>query len=103
MITCSLLGRAAQVSGWRGLIPRASKRTTRDDTPRYSCSTSTSLRVCAVRGRHFAVWSDPFAKPSYLFAVVAGDLARGPEDSEGNVGALTIRAAFWGFPILNIV
>lgn len=26
-------------------------------------------------GRHFAVWSDPFAKPSYLFAVVAGDLA----------------------------
>eukprot|EP00933_Yihiella_yeosuensis_P047162 TRINITY_DN4286_c0_g1_i2.p1 TRINITY_DN4286_c0_g1~~TRINITY_DN4286_c0_g1_i2.p1 ORF type:complete len:886 (-),score=185.51 TRINITY_DN4286_c0_g1_i2:200-2830(-) len=25
-------------------------------------------------GRHFAVWSDPFAKPSYLFAVVAGDL-----------------------------
>ncbi|CAJ1399278.1 unnamed protein product [Effrenium voratum] len=26
-------------------------------------------------GRHFAVWSDPFAKPSYLFAIVAGDLA----------------------------
>ncbi|MGM9484061.1 aminopeptidase N [Roseateles sp. NT4] len=25
-------------------------------------------------GRHFAVWSDPFPKPSYLFAVVAGDL-----------------------------
>ena len=27
-------------------------------------------------GRHFAVWVDPFRKPSYLFAVVAGDLAR---------------------------
>jgi aminopeptidase N len=25
-------------------------------------------------GRHFAVWSDPFPKPCYLFALVAGDL-----------------------------
>lgn len=25
-------------------------------------------------GRHFAVWHDPFRKPSYLFALVAGDL-----------------------------
>ena len=25
-------------------------------------------------GRHFAVWDDPFVKPSYLFALVAGDL-----------------------------
>jgi len=24
--------------------------------------------------RHFAVWSDPFPKPSYLFCVVAGNL-----------------------------
>ncbi|MBD3668954.1 MAG: aminopeptidase N, partial [Kangiella sp.] len=27
-------------------------------------------------GRHFAEWHDPFKKPSYLFALVAGDLAR---------------------------
>ncbi|KQT54229.1 aminopeptidase [Aureimonas sp. Leaf454] len=27
-------------------------------------------------GRHFAVWHDPFPKPSYLFALVAGDLDR---------------------------
>jgi aminopeptidase N len=27
-------------------------------------------------GRHFAVWHDPFPKPSYLFALVAGDLGR---------------------------
>jgi len=27
-------------------------------------------------GRHFAVWNDPHPKPSYLFAMVAGDLAR---------------------------
>ena len=26
-------------------------------------------------GRHFAQWRDPFPKPSYLFALVAGDLA----------------------------
>ncbi|MBC8118943.1 MAG: aminopeptidase N [Burkholderiaceae bacterium] len=26
-------------------------------------------------GRHFAVWDDPFAKPSYLFALVAGNFA----------------------------
>ncbi|ETO31492.1 aminopeptidase N (Alpha-aminoacylpeptide hydrolase) [Reticulomyxa filosa] len=25
-------------------------------------------------GRHFAVWKDPFSKPCYLFALVAGDL-----------------------------
>ncbi|GAW68043.1 aminopeptidase N [Geoanaerobacter pelophilus] len=29
-------------------------------------------------GRHFATWHDPFKKPSYLFAVVAGDLAHLP-------------------------
>ncbi|MEQ8603276.1 MAG: aminopeptidase N [Marivibrio sp.] len=27
-------------------------------------------------GRHYAVWDDPFPKPSYLFALVAGDLGR---------------------------
>jgi len=27
-------------------------------------------------GRHWARWRDPFPKPSYLFALVAGDLAR---------------------------
>src|SRR6202041_1526337 len=26
--------------------------------------------------RHFAVWHDPFPKPSYLFAMVGGNLAR---------------------------
>jgi len=27
-------------------------------------------------GRHFAVWEDPYPKPSYLFALVAGDLGK---------------------------
>ncbi len=30
----------------------------------------------AEAGRHWAVWSDPFKKPCYLFALVAGDLAQ---------------------------
>jgi aminopeptidase N len=29
-----------------------------------------------IGGRHFARWHDPFPKPAYLFALVAGDLAR---------------------------
>ncbi|TFF20581.1 aminopeptidase N [Jiella endophytica] len=31
-------------------------------------------------GRHYAVWDDPFNKPSYLFAVVAGDLDLLPDE-----------------------
>ncbi len=30
----------------------------------------------AGQGRHYAIWSDPFKKPSYLFALVAGDLTK---------------------------
>ncbi|QDP71246.1 aminopeptidase N [Legionella israelensis] len=29
----------------------------------------------AENGRHWVIWQDPFKKPSYLFALVAGDLA----------------------------
>lgn len=31
------------------------------------------------KGRHFAKWEDPFKKPSYLFALVAGNLVRQEE------------------------
>ena len=31
--------------------------------------------VCILGRRHFAVWEDPFLKPCYLFALVAGNLA----------------------------
>ncbi|MBL4636378.1 MAG: aminopeptidase N, partial [Kofleriaceae bacterium] len=44
-------------------------------------------------GRHFAVWDDPFPKPSYLFALVAGDLAHVEEHyttSEGRDVTLRI-------------
>jgi aminopeptidase N len=30
----------------------------------------------APNGRHYAIWQDPFPKPCYLFALVAGDLVR---------------------------
>jgi aminopeptidase N len=44
-------------------------------------------------GRHFAVWHDPFPKPCYLFALVAGDLGRIEDDfvtSSGRTVALRI-------------
>lgn len=44
-------------------------------------------------GRHFAVWHDPHPKPAYLFALVAGDLARVParfSTKSGNEIALNI-------------
>ncbi len=40
-------------------------------------------------GRHFAVWNDPFPKPSYLFAVVAGELDV-PEDKLTTMSGRTV-------------
>ena len=43
---------------------------------RSCCRTATSSPPGALDGgRHFATWHDPFPKPTYLFALVAGDLA----------------------------
>ena len=45
--------------------------------PGAAFATATSWRKGALPdGRHFATWQDPFPKPSYLFALVAGDLRR---------------------------
>ena len=42
---------------------------------RCCCPTAIRSRpASSPGGRHFAVWHDPFPKPSYLFALVAGDL-----------------------------
>lgn len=38
------------------------------------------------RGRHFATWHDPFKKPCYLFALVAGDLAYIEDDFKAQDG-----------------
>ena len=51
--------------------------TLRGDAARYPVLLSNGNLVetgTLDNGRHFAKWHDPFPKPSYLFAVVAGDL-----------------------------
>ena len=53
--------------------------TLRADRDRYPVLLSNGNPVAAGElpdGRHYRVWEDPFPKPSYLFALVAGDLAR---------------------------
>ena len=45
-------------------------------------------------GRHFALWDDPFKKPSYLFALVAGDLAE-VRDSFTTMGGKDVDVRFY--------
>lgn len=45
-------------------------------------------------GRHFACWEDPFPKPSYLFAVVAGDLVC-VEDTFTTVSGRPVTCRVW--------
>lgn len=51
---------------------------TRISAPAETCPQLLSNGNCVDRGqagdRHWAVWEDPFPKPAYLFAMVAGDL-----------------------------
>ena len=52
--------------------------TLRADRLRYPTLLSNGNRVASgdlADGRHYATWNDPFPKPTYLFAIVAGDLA----------------------------
>eukprot|EP00271_Cylindrocystis_brebissonii_P003482 TRINITY_DN1448_c0_g1_i1.p1 TRINITY_DN1448_c0_g1~~TRINITY_DN1448_c0_g1_i1.p1 ORF type:complete len:1052 (+),score=213.47 TRINITY_DN1448_c0_g1_i1:442-3156(+) len=45
-------------------------------------------------GRHFAVWEDPWAKPCYLFALVAGDL-KCAEDSFTTASGKEVALRIW--------
>jgi aminopeptidase N len=45
-------------------------------------------------GRHWAEWEDPFPKPSYLFALVAGDLAAS-RDSFTTVSGRKVDLGIW--------
>ncbi|HGG9807902.1 TPA: aminopeptidase N [Neisseria meningitidis] len=45
-------------------------------------------------GRHWVKWEDPFAKPSYLFALVAGDLAV-TEDCFTTMGGRNVKIEFY--------
>ena len=68
-------------------------RASRADYPILLSNGNPAARGEAGDGRHWARWEDPFPKPSYLFALVAGDLAR-LEDTfttaSGRVAALHI-------------
>ncbi|WP_078118690.1 aminopeptidase N [Thiosocius teredinicola] len=48
-------------------------------------------------GRHYAVWDDPIPKPSYLFALVAGDL-RYIEDSHSTPSGRTVQLRLYVEP-----
>jgi aminopeptidase N len=48
-------------------------------------------------GRHYAVWDDPFPKPSYLFALVAGNLGA-YEDSFVTMSGRKVDLAIWVEP-----
>jgi len=45
-------------------------------------------------GRHWACWNDPFPKPCYLFALVAGDLACNA-DSFVTMSGRTVKLGIW--------
>lgn len=45
-------------------------------------------------GRHFALWTDPFPKPSYLFALVAGDL-KANRDQFITMSGRSVDLAIW--------
>ncbi|MCE7795183.1 aminopeptidase N [Sphingobium sufflavum] len=45
-------------------------------------------------GRHFARWTDPFPKPCYLFALVAGDLSCNT-DSFTTMSGRTVKLGIW--------
>lgn len=53
------------------------------DKARYPILLSNGNKIgegSAGNGRHWVKWSDPYAKPSYLFALVAGDLVCTPDE-----------------------
>ena len=71
--------------GWKATPPPS----------RCCCRTATaSLRGEAADGRHWAEWEDPFPKPCYLFALVAGDL-QANRDSFTTMSGRKVDLAIW--------
>ncbi|WP_332767342.1 aminopeptidase N [Phenylobacterium sp.] len=57
------------------VLSRFTVRIEADDAFRHLLSNGNLMESGALpNGRHFAVWNDPFPKPCYLFALVAGEL-----------------------------
>ncbi|MBA3548670.1 MAG: aminopeptidase N [Nannocystis sp.] len=70
------------------------------DRARYPVLLANGNPVAAgnlAEGRHFARWDDPFPKPSYLFALVAGDLRCLPGEFRTRSGR-TVRLEIWVEP-----
>src|SRR3546814_3280830 len=55
-----------------------------------------SSDVCSsdLGGRHWAQWNDPYPKPCYLFAIVAGDL-RVNSDSFTTMSGRKVQLGIW--------
>jgi aminopeptidase N len=67
------------------------------DAERFPVLLSNGNRVAggeAADGRHWAEWQDPFPKPCYLFALVAGDL-RANRDCFTTVSGRNVDLAIW--------
>jgi aminopeptidase N len=74
--------------------------TLRADRSRYPTLLSNGNLVASgvlADGRHFATWNDPFPKPTYLFALVAGDLAA-LEDSFVTASGRTVGLRIYSTP-----
>ena len=72
------------------------------DAARYPVLLSNGDKVGAgteAGGRHWARWSDPHPKPSYIFAVVAGDLAR-LSDRFVTRGGREVELGVWADPAM---
>ena len=75
-------------------LPGADGRPTRRAS-RCCCPTAIrSARASSTDGRHWAEWDDPFPKPCYLFALVAGDLAAN-RDSFTTMSGRKVDLAIW--------
>jgi aminopeptidase N len=67
------------------------------DAERFPVLLSNGNRVAtgdAENGRHWAEWDDPFPKPCYLFALVAGDL-KANRDSFSTMSGRKVDLAIW--------
>ena len=78
------------------------KYTTRieGDATKYPVMLSNGNRVGGGKlegGRHWVKWEDPFAKPSYLFALVAGEL-RSHDGEFVTMSGRTVRLEIWVEP-----
>ena len=95
-----------EAEGFRAITPfidrpdNLSTFTVRLEADRATCPVLLSNGDCTERGeapggRHFAVWVDPFPKPAYLFALVAGDLVSREETFTTSPSGRVVALKLW--------